>query len=305
MDVYAGQNIRIHCFPGKIMRVNKIINNNVVSTWDEDGTEIVAMGRGLGFQTKEGSRLDESKIEKLFRLEGQSVTDRFKELLAKMPEEHIKISTEIISYAKSVLDKPLNPNVYITLTDHINFALKRHRQNMMFHNPLIREVRTFYREEYLIGEYAIAMIERNLGVSLPVDEAASIALHIVNAEYDAPMGDTIKITGLIQQVLETVEEYFHIQLDEQSLSYERFVAHLRFLAQSVLTGEHTGLDNQEFQAVIDRMYPEEHACSEKIRELIKKQYGHQVMEEEIAYLTLHIGRIRADQERQKKGEGRC
>ena len=54
------------------------------------------------------------------------------------------------------------------------------------------------------------MIERGLGVKLPVDEAASIALHIVNAEYDAPMGDTIKITNLIQQVLEVVREYFSI-----------------------------------------------------------------------------------------------
>lgn len=60
------------------------------------------------------------------------------------------------------------------------------------------------------------MIERDLGVKLPVDEAASIALHIVNAEYDAPMGDTIKITNLIQQVLEVVREYFSIELDEQS-----------------------------------------------------------------------------------------
>ena len=69
-------------------------------------------------------------------------------------------------------------------------------------------MRSFYHAEYLIGEYAIAMIERDLGVKLPVDEAASIALHIVNAEYDAPMGDTIKITNLIQQVLEVVREYF-------------------------------------------------------------------------------------------------
>ena len=40
------------------------------------------------------------------------------------------------------------------------------------------------QEEYLIGEYAIAMIERKIGVTLPVDEAGFIALHIVNAEYN-------------------------------------------------------------------------------------------------------------------------
>ena len=274
------------------MKIAKIINNNVVSTCDEEGREIIVMGRGVGFKAKEGNTIDEEKVEKVFRLDSQNTMDKFKELLENLPMEHVQISAEIIGYAKEVLNRPINPNVYITLTDHINFALERYKQKMMFSNPLIREVRSFYHAEYLIGEYAIAMIERDLGVKLPVDEAASIALHIVNAEYDAPMGDTIKITNLIQQVLEVVREYFSIELDEQSLSYERFITHLRFLAQRVFTGEHMNLDNLEFQEVIDRLYPEEYACSQKIQALIKLQYRHQVTEEEVAYLALHIKRIR-------------
>ena len=274
------------------MKISRIINNNVVSTCDEEGREVIVMGRGVGFKAKEGSTIDKDKIEKVFRLDSQNTMDKFKELLVNLPMEHVQISAEIISYAKEVLNRPINPNVYITLTDHINFALERFKQKMMFSNPLIREVRSFYHAEYLIGEYAIAMIDRDLGIKLPVDEAASIALHIVNAEYDAPMGDTIKITNLIQQVSEVVEEYFNIKLDEQSLSYERFITHLRFLAQRVFTGEHMNLDNLEFQEVIDRMYPEEYACSQKIQALIKLQYRHQVTEEEVAYLALHIKRIR-------------
>ena len=274
------------------MKISRIINNNVVSTCDEEGREVIVMGRGVGFKAKEGSTIDEDKIEKVFRLDSQNTMDKFKELLVNLPMEHVQISAEIISYAKEVLNRPINPNVYITLTDHINFALERFKQKMMFSNLLIREVRSFYHAEYLIGEYAIAMIDRDLGIKLPVDEAASIALHIVNAEYDAPMGDTIKITNLIQQVSEVVEEYFNIKLDEQSLSYERFITHLRFLAQRVFTGEHMELDNLEFQKVIDRLYPEEYACSQKVQALIKLQYGHQVTEEEVAYLALHIKRIR-------------
>ena len=277
-----------------MMKIEKVINNNVVSTYDEEGREIIVMGRGVGFKAKEGSSIDEKKIEKIFRLESKNTTERFKELLADLPMEHVQVSAEIISYAKEVLGRPLNPNVYVTLTDHINFALERLKKNMMFSNPLIREVRSFYHEEYLIGEYAIAMIEKQLGAKLPVDEAASIALHIVNAEYNAPMGDTIKITPLIQQVTELVKEYFHIQIDERSLSCERFVTHLRFLAQRVLAGEHLKLDNLEFQEVIDRLYPKEYECSQKIRELIQSQYGHTVTEEEVAYLALHIKRIRME-----------
>lgn len=274
------------------MKIDKIINNNVISTHDEDGREVVVMGRGVGFKAREGMMVDESKVEKIFRLESQTSLDRFKELVVNLPMEHIQVSAEIISYAKSVLNRPINPNVYITLTDHINFALERFKQRMMFSNPLIHEVKSFYHAEYLIGEYAIAMIQRDLGVRLPVDEAASIALHIVNAEYDAPMRDTIDITNLIQQVTEVVKEYFDIQMDEESLSYERFVTHLRFLAQRVFTGEHMESDNPDFQQMIAKMYPEEYACSEKVQTLVRQKYGHRMTEEEAAYLALHIKRIR-------------
>jgi len=274
------------------MKIDKIINNNVISTHDEDGREVVVMGRGVGFKAREGMMVDESKVEKIFRLESQTSLDKFKELVVNLPMEHIQVSAEIISYAKSVLNRPINPNVYITLTDHINFALERFKQRMMFSNPLIHEVKSFYHAEYLIGEYAIAMIRRDLGVRLPVDEAASIALHIVNAEYDAPMRDTIDITNLIQQVTEVVKEYFNIQMDEESLSYERFVTHLRFLAQRVFTGEHMESDNPDFQQMIAKMYPEEYACSEKVQALVRQKYGHRMTEEEAAYLALHIKRIR-------------
>lgn len=34
------------------MKIHKILNNNVVCTTKDDETEIVLMGRGLGFQKK-------------------------------------------------------------------------------------------------------------------------------------------------------------------------------------------------------------------------------------------------------------
>ena len=52
-----------------VMKISKIINNNVVSTFDEDGREVVVMGRGVGFKAKEGMAVNEAKVEKIFRLD--------------------------------------------------------------------------------------------------------------------------------------------------------------------------------------------------------------------------------------------
>ena len=274
------------------MKIDKIINNNIVSAIEADGKEVVIMGRGLGFGMKPGKEIPEGKIEKVFRLDSQNSTDKFKELLANLPLEHIQASTEIINYAKSVLNRRLNQSIYITLTDHINFAIERFKEKMMFTNPLLNEIKTFYKEEYLIGEYAVALIERRIGITLPVDEAGFIALHIVNAEYNTAMRDTIDITTLIQNVVKIVKEYFSMDLDETSLNYQRFVTHLRFLAQRIIGGEMLNSENPEFNQLISQMYPEEYACSLKLKDYIQVTYHHDVTEEEKAYLAVHIKRIR-------------
>ena len=102
------------------MVVDKVINNNIVSAFDETGTEVVLMGRGIGFGTKPGKPIVPEKIEKTFRIKSQSVAEQLKELLANMPLEHAAISNDIIAYAKEQLKLRLNQSIYVTLTDHIN-----------------------------------------------------------------------------------------------------------------------------------------------------------------------------------------
>lgn len=274
------------------MKIDKIINNNVISAIENDGEEVVVMGRGIGFRMKHGMDVPKEKIEKIFRLDNPHSMNQFQTLLENLPLEHLQLSTEIINYAKSVLNRKLNHNIFLTLTDHINFSIERYRQNMMFSNPLLREVKNFYKEEYLIGEYAIALIERQLGIHFPVDEAASIALHIVNAEYNTQMRDTIDITNIIQAVLGIVRDYFQMDLDETSISYERLITHLRFLAQRIYSKELLANDNPEFYEMVARMYPEEYACSLKIRDYIYETYSHVVTDEEVSYLAVHIKRVR-------------
>lgn len=40
------------------MKIDKVMNNNVVSSIDEDGQEIIVVGTGIGFQGKEGKVVD-------------------------------------------------------------------------------------------------------------------------------------------------------------------------------------------------------------------------------------------------------
>lgn len=274
------------------MEIVKVINNNIISALDNQNKEIILMGKGLGFHAKAGQKIQEDKIEKVFRLNDESETGKFKELLQAMPLEHIQIAVEIIDYAKSVLKCDMNPNVYITLTDHINFAIERVKEGIELSNPLLWEVKSFYPSEYLIGEYAIALVRKMLGIELQVDEAASIALHIVNAEYNTGMSDTMKITTTIHEVLDLIESYFGMKLDEDSVHYSRLITHLKFLIQRIFANKMQEVDEPELSQMIQKSYPREYECSKKIVEYIREKYKkYSVSPDELTYLTVHIRRI--------------
>ncbi len=273
------------------MQVERVINNNVVSAFDPKGKEVIIMGKGIGFQAKPGKEINQTLIEKIFFLESQTAVDKFKELIENLPLEHIQVSNEIITYADKILNRKLNPNIYITLTDHINFAIERFKQEMIFDNPLLWDVQRLYRQEYLIGEFAIALIEKRLGLRLPVDEAASIALHIVNAEYNTVMSQTMSITKLLPAVLQIVKEDFGIVLEEGSLQFERLVSHMRVLIQRILSRDQLDNIDMEFCEMVKKLYPAEFACSEKIAEYLKESFQEVIVAEELAMLTVHIRRV--------------
>ena len=51
------------------MRIEKVINNNIIQARDNNGVELVVMGRGIGFGKGPGSEIDSAAIEKTFRLD--------------------------------------------------------------------------------------------------------------------------------------------------------------------------------------------------------------------------------------------
>lgn len=274
------------------MRILKVINNNIVSAVDDKNEEVILMGKGLGFHTKAGQQICTERVEKVFRLNDESAKGRFEELLKQMPLEHIQLSVKIIDYAKQVLKNRMNPNIYITLTDHIDFVIQRIRSGIDFPNPLLWEVKTFYPSEYLIGEYAVSLIRQELGIELKDNEAASVALHLVNAEYNTDMNNTMKITSTIREVLGIIEEYMGRKLDEESLHYSRLVTHLKFLVHRIFTNQILDDGETELSEMIRRMYPDEYGCSERIADYISGKYeACTISQDEITYLAVHIRRV--------------
>ena len=285
------------------MVIAKVINNNVVSSWDADHKEIIVMGRGIGFQKKPGQTVREEDIDKIFRLENRDVRERFKDLLENMPMEYIRLSADIISFAKERLDARLSQSVYLTLTDHLGFAIGRFQEGMAFSNALYREIKRFYPEEFGIGMYALDLIEQRSGIRLPDDEAASIAIHLVDAEFDIKVRDAWSMTTLLQDMVGLLERELQLP-KEDSYNRDCLLSNLKFLAHRLLLlppEERRG--DPEFERFIREHCRKEYVCAGMVQDFVGEKYRCRMTEEERINLTLWLKQA-SDAAEQKGKKGR-
>ena len=273
------------------MRITRIINNNVICAVNERNQERILLGAGIGFQKKKGEKVEKSRIEKEFFLKSKSVSGKLFSILTQIPMEYMRVTESIIKYAKETLNEELSENIYLTLTDHISFSMARQEKGLPFSNALLWEIKRFYPKEFSIGLKALEFLNEEFNIELPEDEAASIAMHIVNAELGGGIRDTIQVTEVIQNVLNVIRYHFKIDIDENSLYYSRFLTHLKFFAYRILNSTFSEAGDEDFEEVVKLKYPESYECALKIAQLIREKYKKELNSDELVYLTVHIKRI--------------
>ncbi len=274
------------------MIIKKIFNNNAIVAKDADKHEYVVMGCGIAFKKSAGEEVDESLIEKTFILKQKDASEKFKLLLEDIPSEYVSLCYDIIEYAKNILDVQLNDYLYVTLTDHINSAIKLKKEGINITNALIWEIKKFYAKEFKIGLKALELIKEELNIQLSEAEAGNIALHLINAQgnnSNSKIDDIAKQTKMVQDILNIVTYAYNITLDEKSISYERFVTHLRFFFQrlnSSIKSDTTSEDDFLFEQVKSK-YKRAYDCMLRVEKYLEKELSN----EEKLYLTIHIQKV--------------
>lgn len=276
-------------------KIIRIIGNNFVISKDKDDKEIIIRGLGIGFNKSQYDIVPEDKVEKIYRMDTPKQINHLTELVESMPLDYITVCTQIIENAQLNLGKRLSQNIYITLTDHICFALERRKTGLEYKNEMLWEIKNFYPAEYAQGELAIALVKDKLGTQLSEDEAGFIALHIVNAELETGMGDMFSITKMIQGIIDIIEDHYHIKLNQDTLDYGRFITHLKFLGQRIFKNQTMQENDSDFTRMIRNMiqekYPKDFLCAKRIQSYIQGNFGHLLSNEEMFFLMTHLGKL--------------
>ena len=274
------------------MIVEKVLNNNVVVSIDpKTKKEVILMGSGIAFNKKPGQQIDEKKIEKTFVVDDENLGNKIKKLINQIPEGIFEITDEIITHAIVELNTVLDKQIYVSLADHIAFAVKRFRSGIIIKNELLNEVRRVHKAEFKVSLWAVDKIKKKLGIELPEDEAGFIALHFVNAGYRETTMKSITSTRIIKDILNIVKYNFAIELDEDDLNYDRLLTHLKYFAKRIVNNNQNNSTDSDFIKMISTTYPEAYECAVKIGDYILKNNDYHVNDDEIVYLTMHIQRV--------------
>ncbi|MBO0427542.1 PRD domain-containing protein [Vagococcus fluvialis] len=278
------------------MVISKVLNNNVVIALKDDGTELVLMGTGLGFQKKVGSHIDDEKIQKTFELKGDLDSLRVEEMLSEIPEDIIEMSYRVLKMSKEKLNKEINETAFLSFADHLYTAIQRNSKGIEIKNFLLWDIKRFFPKELEIAKRAIAWVNEEMNTNLSEDEAGFLTLHIVNAEIDNSSEDAIKLTQLIEEILTTIKYTLKINFVEQDIYFQRFITHLRFFSERVIranNGEHEE-DNRvesELFELITTKYKEAYIATKKVVELLANRWNYEVSPDEQVYITIHLARI--------------
>lgn len=279
------------------MKVVKKINNNVAVCLDNNGEEVVAFGKGIGFGNLPYELTDLNKISMTF----YKLNYQYYQLLKEIPSDIFDISAEIIKKAEKEINKPLNPNIIFSLADHINFAITRIKKYKNAQLPFSYDIEHLYPQETKVGYYALDLIKKNLNINLPISEVTAIALHFVNSQEPelTTSGKEKDINELITQSTKILEQEFDIEINKKEFIYNRFIMHLRYYVIRVRDNEQLSEnDNKDLFHTMKEKEPRIYLGAKRIADYIDSELKTQSNDDEIFYLMIYVKRI-VNKEEQK------
>lgn len=278
------------------MRVVKVLNNSLVLALDDQGRETILMGKGIGFHKAAGYQFGKEEVEKVFVLKDRSVSRSIIRLAAEIDSVYFEIGKNVIDYAIENFQMKLLDHIYLSLTDHLAFAVRRVKEGILVPNFYTLDMQRFNPNEFQVGRYALEHVKEQIGVELPEDEAGNIAFHFINAQVDHPYNEkNRRIIQLTESVLNIVKYYYQLVYNEESVVYSRYVTHVRLFAQRLVSGQQLPEDSSRLlYDQVAEVCTSEFSCVEKVGMFVKEQFGVGLTNQETLYLALHIHRILED-----------
>lgn len=276
------------------MKVIKNINNNVSLCVDSNGCQVIAFGKGIGFD-KPPYDVPLHLIERTF----YNISDIDYNGIKNLTPNVIKAAIRIVDKAEQHLGVTLMSTAILALADHIQFAIKRKHDQMVIPLPLQEDIKQLHPVEMKQAYEALKIIEEETSVLLDRSEASNIALLLVNNQMQMKEDKLGVSHHILDEAILIIEQEYHILINRDSFNYSRFATHMYYLVNRVFNSEMISSVNAKMFEDLKTQYASAHICAIRISEIFKDKINQVLSDEEIIYLILHINRLCSREELSK------
>lgn len=268
-------------------RVKKALNHNAIIAIGDDNKEYLLMGKGIGFGKKVTERLDASDETSVYSL--QDITDRGNagEIAQTVSPVCLEIANHVIAEAEKTFGK-IDRSVIFPMADHIEFAVKRIKNNEQISNPLTDDIKVLFHMEYKVAQCVEPLLKEKLDVQIDEHEIGYVALHVHSAIEEQKVSQAMFIAQAVRECISMVESETGKKINVVSFSYNRLMNHVKYMIARILNDEKIKLNMNDYMEV---KFPNEFQMAKTICEQIGKNLKREINDAEIGYLAMHIERV--------------
>lgn len=272
------------------MNVIKKINNSAALCIDDNGRELIAFGKGIGFGKLPYVLDDLSMISRTF----YGINPIYMNLIEEIPEDIFMIASDVVNYARLKEQLDIDSNVVFTLADHISFAIQRAKQHIVLDLPLYHDIKHLYTKEVELGKLTLRLIEQRLQVKLPENEIYSISMQFIDNFHRTNAYGTSQeqsFDEIMKVMIQMIESTCHTTIDPDGFNYARFVTHMQYLLKRKENAMKMSSDNERMFAYMKEQFPLTYECVMKINTWLSEKMNWIGNDEELLYLMIHINRL--------------
>lgn len=275
-----------------MMRIKKVLNSSVVLAVNEQQQEFILLGKGIGYGKRPGMVVVDESFNQVFVPATDPSMEHFLTMIAESSPKLINVTQQIIEYAMATLNTKLSDALYLSLLDHLKFALERYQHGIVITNRVYWEIKTYYTAEFGVGQYAVKLLNQQLSTDFSEQEAANIAAHIINAENGTDeRKDALKAGQIIGRIINIIKYQAQGDLDEESANYQRCLVHVKFLVERAIAETLLNDADPAMVAIVESQDERAYRIAQKISAYVKIKFGHGLPDEEIMLMAMQIHRI--------------
>ena len=267
-------------------RVEKVLNHNVIlAISEENKQEYLIMQKGIGFGKKVAERFEAAEAQVYSLVDIKNAKDTTSSVKEIQPI-YLEAANLLLDEAEKRIGR-VDRSVLIPLADHIDFAVRRIKEQGEISNPLISDIQVLFHMEYKVAEQILPFIEEYAGLTLSESEIGYIALHIHSAIAEQNVAASMQVARCVRECINLIEKEINQSIPVMTLSYNRLMNHVRYMVLRAEQKEEIKLSMNEY---MELRFKKSYGIATYVCDEMSKILHVKLHENELGYLAMHIQR---------------